>query len=71
MANFVNPEFSKILNGQLRPEPLYRTRCGRGRPAARGVAISSSSLADAWKEKSPHPAAKAEKAAGNSRKFPR
>ena len=43
MANLVHPEISKILDGQLRPEPLQHwTRRGRGRPATRGVSTSIS-----------------------------
>ena len=47
MANLFHPEIFEILDGQLRPEPLYQTRRGRGRPATRGVTTSSSALADA------------------------
>ena len=47
MANSVHPEMFKILNAQLRPEPLYRTRRGWGRPVTRSVTTSSSALADA------------------------
>ena len=46
IANSVHPNFPKILDGQLRSEPFYRTRRGRGRPATRGVTTSSSALAD-------------------------
>ena len=49
MANLVHPEISEILGGQLRPQLLYRTGYGRGRPATRGVTTSSSALADALK----------------------
>ena len=51
MANLVRPDISKILDGRLRPEPLfdYRTRRGRGRPATSGMATSSSVPADALK----------------------
>ena len=35
------------LDGQFHPEPLYRTRRGRGRAVTRGVTTSSSALADA------------------------
>ena len=44
MANLLYPKISDILGGQLRLEPLCRTRRGRSRPATRGVTISSSSL---------------------------
>ena len=47
MANLIHSEISEILDGQLSPEPLYRTRCGRGRPVIRGVTTSSLALADA------------------------
>ena len=46
-ANLVHPGIYEILDSQLRPEPLYRTTRGRGRPATRGVTTSSSALADA------------------------
>ena len=46
MANLVHPEISELLDDQLRPELLYRTRRGRDRPATRGVITSSSTLAD-------------------------
>ena len=55
MANLVHAEISEILDGQLRPEPLYRTRRGRGRPATRGMATSSSALADAMEGEEPTP----------------
>ena len=45
-GNLVHPEISEILDGQLRPESLYRIRLGRGRPATRDVTTSSSALAD-------------------------
>ena len=47
MTNLVQPENSKLLDSQLRAEPLYRTRCGRGTPATRGVTANNSALADA------------------------
>ena len=53
MANLVHPEISDLLYGQLRSEPLYQTRRGRGRPAARGVTTSSSALADAMEGEKP------------------
>ena len=56
MTNMVHPEISKILDGQLRPEPLYRTRRGRGRLATRGVTTSSSALADTLEGEEPTPA---------------
>ena len=46
---------SKILDGQLHPELLYRARRGRGRPAAMEVTTSSSALADALKGEEPTP----------------
>ena len=46
MANSIYPEISEILDGQWRPEPLYRTRRGRGRPTTRGVTAIKSALAD-------------------------
>ena len=46
MANLVHTEFSEILDGQLYPEPLYRTRRGHGRPSTWGVTTSSSALSD-------------------------
>ena len=55
MANLVHRKISEILFGQLRPEPLYRTRRGRGRPEARGVTTSSSALADAMEGEKPTP----------------
>ena len=55
MANLVHPEISEILDGQLRPEPPYRTRRGHGRPATRGVTTSSSALADAMEDEEPTP----------------
>ena len=58
MANLVHPEISEILDGQLRPEPLYRTRRGRGRPATRSVTTSSSALADAMEGEEPTPGVK-------------
>ena len=54
MANLVHPEISKILNGQLRPEPLYyRTRHGCGRPSTKGVSTNSLVLADALEGEEP------------------
>ena len=53
--NLVHPEISEILDGQLRPESLYRTRRGRGRPATRGATTSSSALADAMEGEEPTP----------------
>ena len=47
LVNLVHNKISEILDGHLCPEPLYRTRRGRGRPATRGVISSSSALADA------------------------
>ena len=55
MTNLIRPEIYEILDGQLRPEPLYRTRRGRGRPATRGVATSSSALVDAMEGEEPTP----------------
>ena len=55
MANLVHPEISEILDGQLRPELLYRNRRGRGRPATRSVTTSSSALADAMEGEKPTP----------------
>ena len=55
MVNLVHPEISEILDGQLRPEPLYRTRRGRGRPATGGVTTRSSALADAMEGEEPTP----------------
>ena len=55
MTNLVHPEISEILNSQLRPELLYRTRRGRGRPTTRGVATSSSALAGAMESEEPTP----------------
>ena len=53
MANLVHPETSKILNDQLRPEPLYRTRHGCGKPSTKGVSTNSLVLADALKGEEP------------------
>ena len=55
MANLVHPKISEVLNGQFRPEPLYRTRRGRGRHTTRGVITSSSALADALEGEEPTP----------------
>ena len=55
MANLVYPEISEVLDSQLRPEPLYRTRPGRGRPATRGVTTSNSALDDAMEGEEPTP----------------
>ena len=56
MANLVHPEFSKSWDGQLRPEPFYRTRHGGcGRSVTRGVTTSSSALADALEDEEPTP----------------
>ena len=49
-SNFGPPEISKILDGQLHPEPLYRSRHDRGRLITRGVIISISALADALED---------------------
>ena len=46
---------NEILDRQLRPKPLYRTRGGHSRPALRGVTASSSTLADALEGKKPTP----------------
>ena len=64
MANLVHPEISRILDNQLRPEPLYRTRRGRGRPATRGVATSSSALVDAMEGEEPTPGREGKKSKG-------
>ena len=45
----------KLLDDLLRPEPLYRTSCGRGRPATRGVSISRSALAGVLEGEEPTP----------------
>ena len=55
MASMVHPESSETLDSELRPEPLYQTRRGRGRPATRSVTTSSSTLADALKDEEPTP----------------
>ena len=46
----MHPEISEVLDGQLCPNPLYRTRRGHGEPATREVTTSSSALADALAE---------------------
>ena len=60
MANMVHLEVSQILDGQLRPEPLYRTGRGRGRPATKGVTTSSSEVADAVEGEEPTPGVRGE-----------
>ena len=60
MANMVHLKVSKILDGQLRPEPLYRTGRGRGRPATKGVTTSSSEVADAVEGEEPTPGVRGE-----------
>ena len=39
----------------MHPEPLYRTRGGRGRPTTRGVTTSSSALVNALEDEEPTP----------------
>ena len=41
MVNLVHPEISEILDGQLRPESLYRIRRGRGRPTIRSATTNA------------------------------
>ena len=53
MVILVHPEISYILDAQLRPESLYRTRRGSGRPARNGVTTNSSALADALEDEEP------------------
>ena len=53
MADLVHPEISGIMNGQLRPQPLYRTRRGHARHAIRGVTTSSLALVDALEGEEP------------------
>ena len=53
MINLVHPEIFQILDVQLRPKPLCRTRSNYGRLATRGVTTSSSALADALEDEEP------------------
>ena len=55
MSNYVPQENCKILDGQLHPEKLYRSRHGRGTLTTRGVTISSSVLADALEDEESTP----------------
>ena len=55
MANLVYLELSEILDGQLRPEQLYRTRRGCGRLTTRGITTNSSALVDALEGGEPTP----------------
>ena len=58
MSNFVPPESFKVLDGQLRPKPLYRTRFGHGRLATRAMTTSSSVLASVLEDKQSTPGGK-------------
>ena len=48
-------DFYKTLDGQLHPEPLFRTRRGRCRSTIRVVTTSSLTLADALDSEKPTP----------------
>ena len=54
-ANLVHKKISETPDGQLRLEPLYRTRRGRGRPKIRSVTTISLALADAMEGEEPTP----------------
>ena len=69
MANLVHPKISKILDGQLRPEPLYRTGRGRGRPKTRSVTTSSSALAYAMEGEEPTPGGESIEGGGKQEKI--
>ena len=64
MVILVQPEISYILDAQLRPESLYRTRRGSGRPATNGVTTNSSARADALEDEEPTPGGEGERGCG-------
>ena len=53
MVNMVHPEISETLDGQLRPESLYRSRRDHGRPGTRSEITSCLALADALEGEEP------------------
>ena len=70
MANLVRPKLEEILDGQLRPEPLYRTRRGCDRSTTRGVTTSNSALGDPLEGQEPTPGGENGECGGRHEEIP-